>query len=708
MAYEEFGSFAAQLNSNVIDRGRIDEITRSDAFVLHATDIMTQTGTAEGVIPIHWERKTKSIMEIDGYYLPDDLGEDETPIHTRLDLFICLYTGTDGSQIESLTLQDVNTCLQRAVRVWDFARNDSLVDIEPASDGFEMLSQMKRHSGTIRLVRVFILTDKACTPRQQEKYNKILRAESAKKEYGLRVELVDLSRMSRIVERGGERDSIYVEVSQWLPAGLEVLRSQSDSSDYVCYLAAIPGSLLADLYDEYGLRLLQLNVRAFLQARGKVNKGIQETIKSEPSRFMAYNNGVTAIAEKIEFLEGENGRIYVKALEGLQIVNGGQTMASLHYARKERRQSLEQIHLQMKLNVVDSSSAIFDDLVNSISQYSNAQNKVTLADFSANDPLHRELEKLSLETWIPGESSKWYYERARGSWQVAKAKRGTTKARREDWDREYPRKQVIDKLQYAKYEASWDQMPHKVSYGGQKAFNYYMDWLRKPASSDGGGRTKTWCPDHEYYRRLVAKAILFRETERLVKDEGIPAYRANITTYTVSLISYKLGDKIDLSTIWANQSLSPQLIEVIRKACHEVRSIILTRSGEGNVTEFCKSDACWAAVKAAPVDLSADLPEGIKNSRGIQVDDVSTPSEDLTEIKHFVMSKPAVFWSSAAQVGSGMSVLTREEISTCNSFASKAKDKWIKEPTPRQLKQARLIVKTLEVKTSLMAMEQYM
>lgn len=79
----------------------------------------------------------------------------------------------------------------------------------------------------------------------------------------------------------------------------------SASEKYSVYLAIISGELLAALYDEYRDRLLEKNVRSFLQVKGAVNKGIRDTLRDEPEMFLAYNNGISVTAEGVEIVRDE-------------------------------------------------------------------------------------------------------------------------------------------------------------------------------------------------------------------------------------------------------------------------------------------------------------------------------------------------------------------------------------------------------------------
>ena len=97
-----------------------------------------------------------------------------------------------------------------------------------------------------------------------------------------------------------------------------------------------PGEALRLLYEKFGARLLEANVRSFLSVKGKgVNAGIQNTLRSAPERFMAYNNGIVIVADEMRLGKPGDGSAGIAWLKGLQIVNGGQTTASIYFAKKK-------------------------------------------------------------------------------------------------------------------------------------------------------------------------------------------------------------------------------------------------------------------------------------------------------------------------------------------------------------------------------------
>ena len=271
---------------------------------------------------------------------------------------------------------------------------------------------------------------------------------------------------------------------------------------------------------------------------------------------MAYNNGITVVAEEVISGNLNDGTRGICALKGMQIVNGGQTTASIHRAARDFGADLSRVFVQGKITVVDPGR--FQDVVPFISQYSNTQNKVSTSDLSANHTFHIGMERVSRREWTPQPAEPLVLmKRARGSYQTAKMREGTTPARRREFDQRYPVQQRFTKEDLAKFENGWRGEPHWVSKGAQKNFVHFMERIdRLP---DG------WEPAVEEYRRYVAKGILFREVQKIVRNlESITAYRINVSAYTVALLTEKTARRIDLDRIWSQQGISKTLASTIR------------------------------------------------------------------------------------------------------------------------------------------------
>jgi AIPR protein len=405
----------------------------------------------------------------------------------------------------------------------------------------------------------------------------------------------DIDRLHRFVTAGHGREEIHINLTNDYGGGIPLLEAHQPEADYEAYLAVIPGSQLAAIYDKWGARLLEQNVRVFLQAKGGVNKGIRNTIENDPAMFFAYNNGLTATAESITAERNESG-LMLTALRNLQIVNGGQTTASIHAAFRKKI-DLSRVFIQIKLSIVPQARAV--DVVPKISEFANSQNKVSAADFFANHPFHVRMEDFSRRVFAPSpdgtfRSSKWFYERSRGQYQDAQG--FLTASQQKKFALEYPKSQLFSKTDLAKFLNVWRCNPDVVSKGAQKNFGHFAEAIGKEWTAQSDQFNET------FYHHAIAKAIAFRTLEKLVPEqtwyEG--GYRANTVAYAISKLSHDmnvLGFSVNFGAIWKTQKISYALSQALLIAASEVHKVLISpSSGISNVTEWAKQQACWSRV----------------------------------------------------------------------------------------------------------------
>ncbi|MGW6742527.1 AIPR family protein [Streptomyces sp. NPDC055025] len=435
-------------------------------------------------------------------------------------------------------------------------------------------------------------------------------------------ELWDLTRLHRHETSGSISEPIVVEFDP----PLACLSAESTEPNHSVTLAVLPGERLAQLYDEHRTRLLELNVRAFLQTRTAVNRGIRDTLLNRPARFLAYNNGITATASEADFVTDSDGHpVAIRKLTGLQIVNGGQTTATLHHVMKRDKQDLTQVRVQMKLSLVDPDH--LEEIVPLISRYSNTQNKVTLVDFSSNHRFHVDFERVSRSLWAPAvdgsgqEETRWFYERARGQYATEEAKTPSVAARRK-FRVQHPTRQRFNKSDLAKYVNSWDQLPHHVSRGAQKNFNEFMILMKSAPP----------VVNVAYCQRVIAMGLLFKAVDAVAKEHEARSHKALVTTYTMARLCAATDQRIDLDRIWRRQGVTPALLSAVDDLCPLVMEKVIVQGK--HVTEWAKSSTCWDEVSRleweVPDALAAELRE-----RPVEfaVDTSETEGENLAEVR---------------------------------------------------------------------------
>jgi hypothetical protein len=593
---------------------RINEFTRL------AAEYLIEAGEIEDLNVCYHKSRG---MQINGYNLSQD--ED------CLDLFVTIFN--QQSPPVSVTKTQVETAFRQANGSLRKALEGYYTSLEESSEVYDMFQRIHELRNQLTRTRIYLLTDG------------IVSSETFATESALDISVAfhvwDIQRIYRFKSSGMKSEIIEIDFEETFGTTIPCLSMVDPDSDYQGFLAVIPGDVLAGIYDKYGPRLLERNVRSFLQARGNVNKGIRKTILEEPHRFFAYNNGISATADEIEFSKNSNGNVEISKVRNLQIVNGGQTTASLYHTAKKDKASLKGIYVQAKLSVIPPEQ--IDGIAPLISHYANSQNKVSDADFYANDPFHVRIEELSRTVWSPAvdgtnKQTKWFYERARGQYLDAKGREGTP-AKKRAFEAIYPKTQKFEKTDLAKYENTWMQLPHQVSLGAQKNFNLFSIRLKERGKIE---------VDSNYFEHLIAKAILFKHAERLIGDLNCGGYRAQKVTYTLAWLSHHTSQRIDLDAIWKRQGISPALQEAIRSVSTMVNRIITNPPNGRNITEWCKRKECWEAIRIEEVALNGSFQMELldigHSSTGKPDKGIEGPDANDLEVIAFVSKFPAQTW----------------------------------------------------------------
>lgn len=688
----ELIDFFAELQSEVMDFAHGGGAAENGGFKENAfTDIVSQDLSAAGIVesPVVCYFETgpsNRTLKINGYSLPDE--------DTQLDLIYTLYHGGDSPS--RVGAKDVDQAYGKLTRALEKAIKGYHEEMEPGSDAYSMIHDIWSSRESIDRVRLLLVTDGEVVQRKEKERKEQIGG------YTATYEIWDVERLRRFRSSGTTHESIQIDLSHLPEGGVPCVQIANDDLGYGTSAAVLPGQLLCDLYDDYGQRLLELNVRSYLQARGKVNSGILETLFEQPERFLAYNNGITIVAEELDVGTLNNGAPGIKSIKGLQIVNGGQTTASIHRAGKGKGNlakfkgktaDLSKVFVQAKVTVIDRDQ--FDTMVPLISRYANSQNKVSEVDLRANHAFHVGIERVSRKTWAPGEQSMWFYERARGSYQTKKAGEATTQARKKDFEKRYPPRQRFSKEDVARYENTWQEEPYMVSRGGQKNFASFMSRV--------GELEEGWAPPLEEYKKLIGRAILYRQTQKIILGlkADIPAFRANVVTYTVSALAHKTARRIDLETIWDMQDISEALRKTISEWALTIVNAMIESAGSRNPTEWFKNKACWDVVKNMELPISGDLNQELTGAeekvqevkgRGGKIKRTKLSDEDITNIARCVEIPPEE-WLELIQWGKKTSELEDWQCKIASTLMSYAANNWEKQPSKSQAAHAKEIIK---------------
>ncbi len=665
-----------------------NEQDRDFNFVCEVTTRLLDADEFRDFIPCHYSGKGKrgAKIRVDGYEV------DEVDDSIRLliadfnpedDLATLTRTKAEGIffQLKSFVEEAV------AGRMWTNATSN-LDQVHELTNILESYHGLKDGNRKISRYKLYLISDSIISQRLRELPTDYID--------GVPVEfhIWDLSRLKALAESKMGTEELEIDFSEYQDEGIPTLRA-GQTEDYEGYLCVIPGKLLADLYGKYGSRLLEGNVRSYLSSNAKVNKGIQATVRKEPKRFFVYNNGISATASAAEVIDSPTGSKLLN-VKHLQIVNGGQTTASLHAAKAKDKLNLDGIYVQMKLSVVKAQeTATLDEIIQSIARYSNTQTKVDPADFFSNHPFHIDIEKKSRQIPAPAAEGAqfftyWFYERARG--QYANAQSSMTVSQKRNWLKTNPKSQYFTKTDLAKFENSWRKLPHIVSRGAQKNFTEFASYVGKEYGENG----KKFNNDI-FYKSAVAKAIVFKFIEKMVsqaKDTWYGGdYRAQIVTYTISKLVALVEDKklsVDLIQIWNKQAVTRSMADQLEIIAKVVSSQITQPPVSNmNVGEWCKKEDCWNKLAGINIPLRSGFMDEL-----IDIDCVETgiaegklDSELDTELKVHSLSQNGG-WIKLQAWAERFSPLYGKEADLVRNATNK---RWIPSPS-----QAKVLLKTLK------------
>lgn len=591
----------------------------SEEFLSYATGVLMNGEEFDDFIECHCEGLTrrKGFYGIDGYSIDEADGS--------CCVFIVDYHGPNAEGV--IRAEDVNSMFKKmrffveeSIKTELYREIDNRAAMEFSRDLFYDNDKITKY-------RFYLITDA---------YNR-LRTKTIKDETInnriVELNVWDVTRLYDLVCSQAQKESVEIFLDDFgiegipcvkavehtnVVADIDVSPISGDEEDsgpaniitYSSYLAVVPGEILNQLYLDYGAKLLEGNVRSFLSAKRKVNKGIQTTIKNYPEMFFAYNNGIAATATKIEIKNTKNGPV-ITYIKDLQIVNGGQTTASITNtiltAKKGEFIDIGKVAVPMKLSVLEHSMA--EKIIPKISEYSNSQNPVAASDFFSNHPFHIRMEEYSRKTPTPSKGGNqyqqyWFYERARGQYNQGKMKFIGKAQELRKYAERYPEKQVITMVDLAKYMLLYNCRPDIVSKGKQKTLQYFAEKIK---ASWEKSDTKY---NEFYFKRVVALAIIYKCTDEIVKQSAwykeTRSFKANVIAYTMSIIFNHIRKKypnyeIDFKRIWNEQDIYEELREQITVLQNEVHNFITGPRVTGNVTEWCKKELCWSRAQEEQV-----------------------------------------------------------------------------------------------------------
>ena len=622
-----------------------NEIFPEESFFDYVSNLLSETGILDNVEYCPYRNTNKGI-KIDGY--------SWNPLEKTISGIVVNYTN-EPDVINTLTNTEITNIGNRVTRFFENIQDPNFTQTLEVTDPGRMAAEeiIKYYPEAIKF-RIVLVTDEVLSVRVKKvQIEKILDKETT-------IEIWDLERIKSLDQSSSDHEEFTVDLMA-LGGSIKALPANTLENGVSTYLAIMPGNLLSAIYNEFGQRLLESNVRTFLDFRAGTNKGMRKTLLTEPDNFFAYNNGLTVTATAIK-KEIINGELVITELENMQIVNGGQTTAAIYFSPREkggikgedkeyffRDIDLDKVYVQMKLTVVGEKDTA-EVMKEMIAKYANSQNSIQESDLESNHPFHLNIETRSRKQTMPagedGISTKWFYERARG--QYSTLLRAMSGSQKRKFETEYPKKQLFTKVDMAKYENTWRMLPHIVKKGAQanlKALGVVILKEYEKNEEQFGGA---------FYQSLVAKMILFRQSDTAIMQsnwyQADKGFKAETVTYSLSLLRHLLiqeGKDINLSRIYQNQSISKTLSDFIVNLAKKIRGSILDlefRGGVANPSEFCKSEKGWFKFQQMNIDLSSLNELDLIN--GEQIQDRDEESKELNKVSKSISQLEEVMKTS--------------------------------------------------------------
>ncbi len=515
------------------------------------------------------------------------------------------------------------------------------------------------------------------------------------------LDVLDIEGIYRSKLAGFTKEDVIIDCKDFGVEGIPCIKANIETDQYESYLAIVPGTFLAEIYKKHNASLLEANVRSFLKFNGGVNKGIRGTILNEKSRFFTYNNGISTTAKAITTVNHPEKGLLITSFTDLQIINGGQTTATLAATNIKYNADLSGIFVQMKLTILKDANP---DLIRNIATYANSQNKVKTADLNSSHPFYVRMEDYSRRIYAPLESGQivqklWFFERARGQYEQPMMQ--MTKKQQADYKLVRPKDKKFTLTDLAKYLNSAAMLPHYVSWGGEVNAAHFHNIMLKQWDKDNS------CYSELFYKELIGKKILFSYIEKTVSRQEWyqerRAYRPQIVAYTFSKLVYEANKEkknINFWQIWDNQKVSDEFENDVAKIAKVIFDAIYDENRTtANIETYCKREECWAIISKKGYALSDALINILCSPHEMEIETSRAKKEQkfdsgiLNEVEIF--KKGSQYWETLIQKGveqdvllPGETAILRAVINYCNGIYAQL--------TRYQLKEVKRILEKLK------------
>ena len=598
-------------------------------------------------------------MRIDAAYL-------DLPSNTLNLLFADFNDGI----IKNITNEFISNKSQLLINFFENSLKGFFVNAEQANPAVQLARDICANIGNIFKLHLFIVsTDKLST------YVKKLNIPDFTyngQTFKVDLDILDIEKIYRSRMAGFEKEDLIINCSDFGIDGIPCIKAEIETEQYDSYLAIVPGQFLCDIYKKYNSSLLESNVRSFLKFNGGVNKGIRGTILNEKSRFFTYNNGISTTAAEVK-VENTSTGAKITSFKNLQIINGGQTTATLAATNIKNNADLSGIYVQMKLTVLKDSDP---DLIRNIATYANSQNKVKTADLNSSHPFYVRIEEYSRKIYAPISSGQivqqlWFFERVRGQYEQPLMQ--MTKKQRNDYKLVRPKNKKFTLTNLAKYANAADMLPYYVSWGGEvNAARFHNNMLKQWAKNDN-------VFNELYYKELIGKKILFDYIGNIVSAQEWyqerRAYRPQLIAYIFSKLVFEVKNikrELNYKLIWDTQSVPSCLDKDISQIAKIIFDTIYDENRPtANIETYCKREDCWNTVRKKKYELSEECYEVLITPAQKEANSVVAKKEQKfntgidNEISIF--NKGSAYWQDLITRGKSQEVLSYAEIKILNN-----------------------------------------
>lgn len=643
------------INDDICAEASNSKRYEEEVFIDIATDILKNdysliTDMSQCYYELKKGTKAYKSMKIDAAYL--DLASNTVNL---------LYVDFNGNDMINITNEFIANKSQLLINYFENSLKNYFAQAEQSDPAVQLAKDIRLNVEYIYKLHLFIVST--------NKLSKVVKTLELpdfvynNKAFKVDLDVLDIEKIYNSKSADFQKDDIIIKCQDFGIEGIPCIKADIETDQYESYLAIVPGSFLADIYKKHNASLLEANVRSFLKFNGAVNKGIRGTILNEKSRFFTYNNGISTTAKDITIIKNDKGTL-ITSFTGLQIINGGQTTATLAATNIKNNADLSGIFVQMKLTILKD---LDPELIRNIARYANSQNKVKTADLNSSHPFYVKIEEFSRKTYAPLATGdvvqyKWFFERARGQYEQPMMQ--MTKAQQNDYKLVNPKKKKFTLTDLAKYINCADMLPYFVSWGGEVNSAKFHSNMEKLWNKD-----KAFC-NEMFFKELIGKKILFTYIENVISDQlwyqEKRAYRPQIVAYTFSKLVYEVKENkrnINYMDIWSHQSV-PDVFEteIARIGKLVFDTIYDENRSTANIETYCKKEECWQIISKKTYELSEAIQEVLITSAEQKVEKAIAKKEQKfnngisDEIS--IYEKGSQYWSSIIERGKVQGVLS--------------------------------------------------